>query len=107
MQNTVILILSYSQVVENTRPLIEGLILERSCGVLLNFIFHKIVHKRNFISSQCHASVIHPSSLASFSHSSFCKLYTQLMHHARTCAASSSEVKKGRKYVGGKRGFVE
>jgi hypothetical protein len=95
---------------------------EDMSGVPQNFIFYEIVHERNFSSSQCHASVMNLTPLASrthvtssvvntttplFSHSSCCKLYTQSLHHPKTRATSSIEVKKGRKYVVWKRGFVD
>jgi hypothetical protein len=33
-----------------------------------NFIFYKIVQRRNFDSSQCHTSAIHPTPLNSTTH---------------------------------------
>jgi hypothetical protein len=41
---------------------------EDMSGIMQKFIFYEIVHKRNFNSSQLHASVIHPTPLASTTH---------------------------------------
>jgi hypothetical protein len=91
-------------------------------GVLPNFIFSEIMPKRDFNSSQRHASVIHPTSLASTTHITHKfnsehhhSIYFHI-HQAVNCIHNQCIIqeqmllvalKKCRKYVIWKRGFVE